>query len=110
MYPYRLCAVVNPEEPQPSYFQHYPPRQNATQGATWYSQPENLPGGWAIPPYVARGRDERRVRPFFGRMEGEAEGIWEGLPDAVHRLCARGLSIYYPTHSWPDSASVVDGV
>jgi hypothetical protein len=43
-------------------------------------------------------------------MEGEAEGIREGVPDAVHRLRTRGLSVYYPTHSWPDSASVVDGV
>ena len=49
------------------------------------------------------------MRSFFGRMERQAKSVWKGLPDAVHRLCARGLSIYYPTHSWPESTSVVDG-
>ena len=107
---YRLRAVVSPEEPQPSHFQHYPPCQSTTQGATWYPQPENLLGGWQIPPYIARRRDEPRLRYFFGRMEGEAESVWKGLPNAVHRLRTRGLSIYDPPHSWPDSASVVDGV
>ena len=34
---------------------------------------------------------------FFGRMEGEAESICEGLPNAVYHLRTRGLSIYDPT-------------
>ena len=34
---------------------------------------------------------------FFGRMEGEAKSVCEGLPNAVYRLCTRGLPIYDPT-------------
>ena len=60
--------------------------------------------------HTSRHRDELWVRYVFGRMEGEAESVWEGLRNAVYRLRTRGLSIYDPTHSWPDSASVVDGV
>jgi len=35
--------------------------------------------------------------------------LWRLTRCSSSPMC-KGLSIYYPTHSWPDSASVVDGV
>ena len=51
-----------------------------------------------------------RCDPFLAQWKERPKAFREGLPDTVHRLHTRSLSIYYSTHSWPDPASVVDGI